>query len=316
MIGAQASVSDAELAKTPAGAPADAETAPALMAVEPSPPLVAVEPQPPVMAVEPSPPLVAVEPQPPVMAVEPSPPLVTVEHQSPFFPASDPRALDDALDEALRRFTKDVYDFLSPIDQKTLLSGLAVLALVRRVGLQLPRFNVLMHPFLIVFEGFLRELFIVTGVVSMKRYEEKPYTEQLGSLFRDKDFQNCVEDQVRHGFIIEKLRMAWINIRCQELHSDPMRGDRIFELTTLAEMENKLGELATVMIESWRILVEGRGANGAAPVSASKQAQTPVNIFKAASSSLAPASKPQSEPEPKPAPFRDPHPQPKPEPKP
>jgi ribonuclease HIII len=165
----------------------------------------------------------------------------------------------EALREAVRRFTKDVYDFLFPIDKRTLVSGLAVLDMVRRTGLKLPRYNALFYPFSTVLEGFLAKLLVEKGIIDLESYKHKPYNDQLGPAIRGKSLRPFIADPERHEVILDRLVSAWIHIRCQELHSDPLRSERIFELESLSELENKLGELASVMVDSWRIFIDGSG---------------------------------------------------------
>lgn len=190
---------------------------------------------------------------------ESDPDLMANESHPLIFAADGTCAHDDARSEAFRRFTRDVYDFLFPPDQRTLLSGLEVLALVRGAGLQLPRFNILLYPFLTVLEGFLFKLLIETGVMDLERYRSKPYNERLGGAIRNKALWQFITDHSRHDAILDRLSMAWSNIRCRELHNNSAREDRIFDLCSLDELENKLGELASLMVDSWRIFIEGRG---------------------------------------------------------
>ena len=167
-----------------------------------------------------------------------------------------PEVLNDLQVKAANRISKEAFDFLYLNNQQELCSAIAILELIKQHDLKIPLYNSILYPFSKVFEGFLIKLLIEEKkFVAMEQYKDNPDILEIGNALRKNKLEKYIKDNRRDGFILGKLTAIWESLRCQELHSDPIKNPDIINLKDIHQVENKIGEISSTIMDAHRILI-------------------------------------------------------------
>ena len=167
-----------------------------------------------------------------------------------------PNIFVDLYDEAKSRISQDAFEFLFNNDQQTLVSAIGILKAVKQTDLKIPLYNPVLYPFAKVFEGFIIRLMIEKCFFTYDKYQSNSEIARIGNALREKKFEKYIKDKKRDGNIVDKLRVMWEDLRCHELHSDPAQNPQIINLADVQQVENRIGEISSSIMDGYRILVE------------------------------------------------------------
>lgn len=167
-----------------------------------------------------------------------------------------PNIFVDLYDEAKSRISQDAFEFLFNNDQQTLVSAIGILKAVKQTDLKIPLYNPVLYPFAKVFEGFIIRLMIEKCFFTYEKYQSNSEIAGIGNALREKKFEKYIKDTKRDGNIVDKLRVMWEDLRCHELHSDPAKNPQIINLADVQQVENRIGEISSSIMDGYRILVE------------------------------------------------------------
>lgn len=154
-----------------------------------------------------------------------------------------PDSEDEALNWVQEELNEDIYNFLYPHDQQTLLSGAALIKAVEKINLKLQDYSVLVMPFGRAYEGFLMKLFIHLGIADEVEVREDASKIKIGKWLGD--LPDLIVDSYRHGHLCEDLKTAWSGTRNFLLHSDPARD---VKMSSLEIAEREIGVVIRAML--------------------------------------------------------------------
>lgn len=194
-------------------------------------------------------------------------PLSELENALLFVPESEQKKVKKAIEDipevfseiykkAQERISKDAFDYLYQNDQRTLVSAVGILETVKEKNLQIPLYNPILYPFAKTFEGFIIRLMIDKCFITFEDYKQNPEKADIGNSLRKQKFKKYIKDPTRNEFVLDKLSTVWESIRCHELHSDPAQDDDIINLKDISQVENRIGEISSAIMDGYRILVE------------------------------------------------------------
>ncbi len=167
-----------------------------------------------------------------------------------------PKVFSDIYQRAQERISRDAFDYLYQNDQITLVSAIGILEAVKEKDLKIPLYNPILYPFAKTFEGFIIRLMIDKCFISFEDYKQNPNKADIGNCLRNKKFEKYIKDLSRNGFVLNKLNTVWESIRCHELHADPAQDDDIVNLQDIMQVENRIGEISSAIMDGYRILVK------------------------------------------------------------
>jgi ribonuclease HIII len=141
---------------------------------------------------------------------------------------------EEARELAAGLFAKEVFDYLPPASQKTLLSGLMVLEGAKRAALALPRPGILLHPFASVFDDCVAKILFEKGLPP--------------------------QGPGRRDLALQKLSAARLKLAAPEPR--PLGGPDeaeagSSEAGSIGEVESRVRELASALAEAWPSLMSG-----------------------------------------------------------
>lgn len=194
-------------------------------------------------------------------------PLSEVENALLYVPEKEQKQVKQAIEEipdifvdiykkAQDRISQDAFDYLYKNDQRTLVSAVGILEAVKEKDLKIPLYNPILYPFAVVFEGFIIRLMIDKNFFTFEAYIANPDIAQIGNALKNKKFRKYIKDQRRNEYVLDKLNTTWESLRCHELHSDPAQDDEIINLNDITQVENRIGEIASAIMDGYRILVK------------------------------------------------------------
>lgn len=194
-------------------------------------------------------------------------PLSEVENVLLYVPEKEQKQVKQAIEEipdvfldiykkAQDRISKEAFEFLYPNDQRTLVSAVGILEAVKEKNLKIPLYNPILYPFAKTFEGFIIRLMIDKCFLTFDEYKQNPKKADIGNCLRLQKFAKYIKDPARNSFVLNKLETVWNSIRCHELHSDPAQDDEIINLKDIVQVENRIGEISSAIMDGYRILVQ------------------------------------------------------------
>ena len=193
-------------------------------------------------------------------------PLSDIENALLYIPKDEQQAVQDALNKmpdifnglykkAQSQISKEAFDFLYENDKQTLVSAIGILETVKETNLEIPMYNPILYPFAKVFEGFIIRLLIEKCFFTFEEYQKEPKIADIGNVLSKKKFYKYIKDK-RNSYILDKLLTVWDISRCKELHSDPTQNDKITKLYNITQVENRIGEISSTIMEGYRILIQ------------------------------------------------------------
>lgn len=163
---------------------------------------------------------------------------------------------DDYCDKARSVLSKEVYDYLPLLDKKQIVTAFGLLHALKENSINLPLYNPVVYPVAKAFEGFIIKMMIDKKAFTIEDYRKDPEIAKIGNWLREEKFNRYIKDLRRDGSISKLLIAAWEGIRCEELHSDPARGETSRDLLTIDMAETKIGTVCNAIISAYNIIIK------------------------------------------------------------
>ena len=162
---------------------------------------------------------------------------------------------DDYCDKARNVLSKEVYDYLSLLDKKQIVTAFGLLQALKDNSINLPLYNPIVYPVAKAFEGFIIKMMLDKQVFTFEQYKANPEIANIGNWLRAEKFGRYIKDYRREGYVCKQLIAAWEGIRCGELHSDPARNETPSDLLTIDMAEMKIGAVCDAITSAYRIII-------------------------------------------------------------
>jgi ribonuclease HIII len=170
--------------------------------------------------------------------------------------AENPQAFPHLQSKAEERVSKEAFEFLYSHDKEMLMSAIHILEALRSSNLHMPLYNPIIFPFARVFEGFIIRLMVEKRFFTLQQFRENPDIARIGNALRQRKFEKYIKDPVRNSRVLDKLTTIWEDLRCHELHSDPVQNPGIVGLRDITQVENRIGEISSAIMDGYRVLVK------------------------------------------------------------
>lgn len=163
---------------------------------------------------------------------------------------------DAYCDKARNVLSTDAYNYLSFIDKKQIVTAFGLLEAIKDNSISLPLYNPVVYPVAKAFEGFILKMMMDKEAFTIEEYKDNPEIAQIGNWLRNQKFNKYIKDQRRDGHVSNLLIAAWEGIRCEELHSDPVRNAVSMDIITVEQAEAKIGAVCNAITSGYNVIIK------------------------------------------------------------
>lgn len=163
---------------------------------------------------------------------------------------------DAYCEKARKVLSADAYNYLSFIDKKQIVTAFGLLEAIKDNSISLPLYNPVVYPVAKAFEGFILKMMMEKEAFTIEEYKDNPETAKIGNWLRNQKFNKYIKDPRRDGYVNSSLIAAWEGIRCEELHSDPMRNALSMDIITIEQAEAKIGAVCNAITSGYNIIIK------------------------------------------------------------
>lgn len=163
---------------------------------------------------------------------------------------------DAYCEKARKVLSADAYNYLSFIDKKQIVTAFGLLEAIKDNSISLPLYNPVVYPVAKAFEGFILKMMMEKEAFTIEEYKDNPETAKIGNWLRNQKFNKYIKDPRRDGYVNSSLIAAWEGIRCEELHSDPVRNALTMDIITIEQAEAKIGAVCNAITSGYNIIIK------------------------------------------------------------
>lgn len=163
---------------------------------------------------------------------------------------------DAYCEKARKVLSADAYNYLSFIDKKQIVTAFGLLEAIKDNSISLPLYNPVVYPVAKAFEGFILKMMMEKEAFTIEEYKDNPETAKIGNWLRNQKFNKYIKDPRRDGYVNSSLIAAWEGIRCEELHSDPVRNALSMDIITIEQAEAKIGAVCNAITSGYNIIIK------------------------------------------------------------